>query len=60
MVVASFNHFERIGWFALAAIRAAEGIMAGKDIRVKKYVVRLSAEEREQLQALVRLRRDGF
>src|SRR5262245_6262101 len=35
-------------------IRAAEGIMAGKDIAVKKYVVRLSAQEREQLQALVR------
>jgi hypothetical protein len=29
-------------------------IMAGKDIAVKKYVVRLSAQEREQLQALVR------
>jgi hypothetical protein len=28
--------------------------MAGKDISVKKYVVRLSAEEREQLQALAR------
>ena len=28
--------------------------MAGKDIAVKRYVVRLSAEEREQLQALVR------
>ena len=28
--------------------------MAGRDIAVKKYVVRLSAEEREQLQALVR------
>ena len=28
--------------------------MTGKDITVKKYVVRLSAEEREQLQALVR------
>jgi hypothetical protein len=28
--------------------------MAGKDITVKKYVVRLSAQEREQLQALVR------
>src|ERR1700752_5494236 len=28
--------------------------MAGKDIAVKKYVVRLSAQEREQLQALVR------
>jgi len=28
--------------------------MAGKDIAVKKDVVRLSAEEREQLQALIR------
>ena len=28
--------------------------MAGKDIAVKKYVVRLSGEEREQLQALIR------
>lgn len=28
--------------------------MAGKDIAVKKYVVRLSTEEREQLQALIR------
>src|SRR3982074_1946209 len=28
--------------------------MAGKDIAVKKYVVRLSVEEREQLQALIR------
>lgn len=28
--------------------------MAGKDIAVKKYVVRLSAEEREQLAALIR------
>ena len=28
--------------------------MAGKDIAVKKYVVRLSGQEREQLQALVR------
>jgi len=27
--------------------------MAGKDIAVKRYVVRLSAQEREQLQALV-------
>ena len=27
--------------------------MAGKDIAVKKYVVRLGAEEREQLQALI-------
>ena len=28
--------------------------MAGRDIAVKKYVVRLSTEEREQLQALLR------
>jgi len=28
--------------------------MAGKDIAVKKYVVRLSAEEREHLEALIR------
>ena len=28
--------------------------MAGRDIAVKRYVVRLSAEEREQLQALIR------
>jgi hypothetical protein len=34
--------------------RAVEGIMAGKEIAVKKYVVRLNAEEREQLQALIR------
>jgi transposase len=38
----------------LVAIRAAEAIMAGRDIAVKKYVVRLSTEEREQLQALLR------
>ena len=29
-------------------------IMAGKDISVKKYVVRLSVEEREQLETLIR------
>ncbi len=28
--------------------------MAGKEIAVKKYVVRLSAEEREQLSELIR------
>jgi transposase len=33
---------------------AREASMAGKDIAVKKYVVRLSAEEREQLQTLIR------
>jgi hypothetical protein len=35
-------------------IRAAGAIMAGKDISVKKYVVRLSVEEREQLETLIR------
>jgi hypothetical protein len=31
-----------------------EAIMAGKEILVKKYVVRLSGEERQQLEALIR------
>ena len=31
-----------------------EAIMAGKEILVKKYVVRLSGEEREQLEGLIR------
>ena len=35
-------------------IRATGAIMAGKEILVKKYVVRLSAEEREQLETLIR------
>src|SRR5580658_6681673 len=33
---------------------ATEAGMAGKDISVKKHVVRLSAGEREHLQALIR------
>ena len=33
---------------------AVEGIMAAKEISVKRYVVRLSADEREQLEALIR------
>src|ERR1700747_2065986 len=33
---------------------AAEGIMAAKENPVKRYVVRLSADEREQLEALIR------
>jgi hypothetical protein len=33
---------------------ASEAIMAAKDISVKKYVVRLSGDEREQLEALIR------
>jgi hypothetical protein len=33
---------------------AREVIMAGKDIAVKKYVVRLSVEERQQLETLMR------
>ena len=35
-------------------IRAVEEIMAKKEISVKKYVVRLSAEERQRLEALIR------
>ena len=33
---------------------AKEASMAGKDIAVKRYVVRLSADEREQLETLIR------
>src|SRR6202162_3303568 len=32
----------------------AEGIMAAKENSVKRYVVRLSADERERLEALIR------
>src|SRR6516162_1829752 len=35
-------------------IRRMERIMARKEISVKKYVVRLSAEERQQLETLIR------
>src|ERR1700752_4739276 len=35
-------------------IRTMERIMARKEISVKKYVVRLSAEERQQLEAMIR------
>ena len=35
-------------------MRVTETIMATKEISVKKYVVRLSGEEREQLEALIR------
>jgi Homeodomain-like domain len=35
-------------------LSAMEGIMARKEIAVKKYVVRLSDEERQQLEALIR------
>jgi Homeodomain-like domain len=33
---------------------ATEGTVAGREISVKRYVVRLSAEERERLEALIR------
>ena len=42
----------------MVASDAAEAIMAAKDISVKKYVVRLSGEEREQLEALIRKRQE--
>src|SRR6201987_5473354 len=35
-------------------IRTMERIMARKEISVKKYVVRLSSEERQQLETLIR------
>src|SRR5215831_1441692 len=35
-------------------IRATGSIMAGKEISVKKYVVRLSREERQQLETVIR------
>src|SRR5258707_13591669 len=35
-------------------MRGTEAIMATKEISVKKYVVRLSGEERERLEALLR------
>ena len=35
-------------------IRAREASVAGKDVAVKKYVVRLSAEERAELEAAIR------
>jgi len=38
----------------LSPLLAAEGIMAAKEISVKRYVVRLSAEERDELEALIR------
>jgi hypothetical protein len=36
-----------------------EGIMAGKEISVKKYVVKMSGEEREQLEEAIRKERPG-
>jgi Homeodomain-like domain len=38
----------------LSTVRTTEAIMVAKEISVKKYVVRLSADEREQLEALIR------
>jgi hypothetical protein len=38
----------------LVATQATEAIMAAKEISVKKYVVRLSGEERERLEELIR------
>jgi transposase len=35
-------------------VRTTEAIMVAEEISVKKYVVRLSADEREQLEALIR------
>jgi hypothetical protein len=53
-LVACFNEFERILRFTPLATIGEEVIMAGKEIAVKKYVVRLSDEERQQLETLIR------
>src|SRR5712672_2138960 len=37
-----------------STVGTTEAIMAAKEISVKRYVVRLSADEREQLEALIR------
>ena len=47
-LVARFNQFERISDLLLPPLMAAEGIMAAKENSVKRYVVRLSADERER------------
>ena len=47
-LVARFNQFERISDSLLPPLMAAEGIMAAKENSVKRYVVRLSADERER------------
>ena len=38
----------------LPPLSATEGIMAAEEVSVKRYVVRLSADEREQLEVLIR------
>ena len=38
----------------LSPLLAADGITAAKEIAVKPYVVRLGAEERDELEALIR------
>src|SRR5437773_4130446 len=54
-LVARFNQFERILVIRFRRQRLArEAIMAAKEISVKKYVVRLSGEERERLETLIR------
>ena len=54
-LVARFNSFDSI-----RSKRATETIIATKDTSVKKYVVRLSGEEREQLESLKRKGRSGY
>jgi hypothetical protein len=41
-------------WISAAARQRWRWFVAGKEIAVKKYVVKLGAEERERLEALVR------
>jgi hypothetical protein len=53
-LVACVNQFEWDRVIRLVALLATEATMAVKEILVKKYVVRLSGEERERLEALIR------
>jgi transposase len=43
-----------LGDSLLSPLLATEGIMAAQEISVKKYVVRLSGEERQELETLIR------
>src|SRR5258705_2670614 len=47
-------YFPTIADSLLPPLMAAEEIMAAKENSVKRYVVRLSADERERLEALIR------
>ena len=54
MRVARFNNFEGSNDSLSIAIPAMGEVMAAKTRWVKRYVVRLSAEERQHLEAMIR------